>query len=56
MYSFQNSWFRGARKLSSYFVRAKLYPLQRKVGSKNLLKCVVNFMIMGLILTHLLVL
>ena len=27
--------FRGARKLSSYLVRAKLYPLQRKVGSKK---------------------
>ena len=25
--------FRSARKLSSYLVRAKLYPLQRKVGS-----------------------
>ena len=28
--------FRSPRKLSSYFVRANLYPLQRKVGS---LKC-----------------
>ena len=27
--------FRSARKLSSYFVRAKLYPLQRKVGSSK---------------------
>ena len=25
--------FRGARKLSSYLVRAKLYPLERSVGS-----------------------
>ena len=25
--------FRSARKLSSYLVRAKLYPLKRKVGS-----------------------
>ena len=25
--------FRGARKLSSYLVRAKVYPLERKVGS-----------------------
>ena len=25
--------FRSARKLSSYFVRAKLYPVERKVGS-----------------------
>ena len=25
--------FRSARKLSSYLVRAKLYPLERKVGS-----------------------
>ena len=31
--------FRGARKLSSYFVRDKLYPLHRKVGSK---KCAKN--------------
>ena len=31
--------FRGARKLSSYFVRDKLYSLQRKVGSK---KCAKN--------------
>ena len=31
--------FRGARKLSSYIVRAKLYPLHRKVGSK---KCAKN--------------
>ena len=30
--------FRGARKLSSYLVRAKLYPLHRKVGSKNCAK------------------
>ena len=27
--------FRSARKLSSYFVRTKLYPLQRKVGSSK---------------------
>ena len=25
--------FRSARKISSYFVRAKLYPLERRVGS-----------------------
>ena len=31
--------FRGLRKLSSYLVRAKLYPLHRKVGSK---KCTKN--------------
>ena len=31
--------FRCARKLSSYLVRAKLYPLYRKVGSK---KCAKN--------------
>ena len=31
--------FRGARKFSSYLVRAKLYPLHRKVGSK---KCAKN--------------
>ena len=31
--------FRGVRKLSSYLVRAKLYPLHRKVGSK---KCAKN--------------
>ena len=31
--------FRGARKLSSYLVRAKLYPLHRKIGSK---KCAKN--------------
>ena len=31
--------FRGARKLSSYLVRTKLYPLHRKVGSK---KCAEN--------------
>ena len=31
--------FRGARKLSSYLVRAKLYPLHRRVGSK---KCAKN--------------
>ena len=30
---------RGARKLSSYLVRAKLYPFQRKIGSK---KCAKN--------------
>ena len=30
--------FRGARKLGSYLVRAKLYPLHRKVGSKNCAK------------------
>ena len=27
--------FRSARKLSSYLVRAKLYPLERKVGSSK---------------------
>ena len=27
--------FRSARKLSSYLVRAKLYPWQRKVGSSK---------------------
>ena len=27
--------FRSARKLSSYLVRAKLYPVERKVGSKD---------------------
>ena len=32
--------FRGVRKLSSYLVRAKLYPLHRKIGSK---KCAKNF-------------
>ena len=31
--------FRGVHKLSSYLVRAKLYPLHRKVGSK---KCAKN--------------
>ena len=31
--------FRAARTLSSYLVRAKLYPLHRKVGSK---KCAKN--------------
>ena len=31
--------FRGARTLSSYLVRAKLYPLHRKVGFK---KCAKN--------------
>ena len=31
--------FRGVHKLSSYLVRAKLYPLHRKVGPK---KCVKN--------------
>ena len=30
--------FRGAHKLSSYLVRAKLYPLHCKVGSKNCAK------------------
>ena len=30
---------RGARKLSSYLVRAKLYPFHRKIGSK---KCAKN--------------
>ena len=38
--------FRGARKLSSYLVRAKLYPLQRKVGSKKCAKIAVRFVIM----------
>ena len=27
--------FRSARKLSSYLVRAKLYPVKRKVGSSE---------------------
>ena len=31
--------FRSARKLSSYLLRAKLYPLHRKVGSE---KCAKN--------------
>ena len=33
--------FRSAKKLSSYLVRAKLYPLERKVGSfiSNILEC-----------------
>ena len=31
--------FRSGRKLSSYLVRTKLYPLHRKIGSK---KCVKN--------------
>ena len=30
--------FRGACKLISYLARAKLYPLHRKVGSKNCAK------------------
>ena len=30
--------FRGACKLSSYLVRDKLYPLHRKIGSKNCAK------------------
>ena len=30
--------FRSARKLRSYLARAKLYPLHRKVGSKNCAK------------------
>ena len=47
--------FRGARKLSSYLVRIKFYPLHHKIGSKNVLKIVVKFVIMWLILTHLLV-
>ena len=34
--------FRGARKLSSYLVRAKLYPLHSKVGSKNVCKYVTD--------------
>ena len=38
--------FRAARKLSNYLVRAKLYPLHRKVGYKNVLKIVVRFVIM----------
>ena len=37
--------FRGARKLSSYLVRAKLYPLQRKAGPKKCAKIVVRFVI-----------
>ena len=31
--------FRGVRKLKTYILRAKLYPLHRKIGSK---KCVKN--------------
>ena len=33
--------FRSTRKLSSYLVRAKLYPLERKIGSfiSNILEC-----------------
>ena len=27
--------FRSARKISSYLVKAKLYPLERKVGSEK---------------------
>ena len=27
--------YRSARKINSYLVRAKLYPLERKVGSEN---------------------
>ena len=27
--------FRSARKLSNYLVRAKMYPIERTVGSKN---------------------
>ena len=38
--------FRGARKLSSYLVRNKFYPLHHKIGSKNVLKIVVKFVIM----------
>ena len=38
--------FRSARKLSSYLVRAKLYPLQRKVGSSYCGKRQVKFAIM----------
>ena len=38
--------FRGARKLSSYLVRIKFYPLHHKIGSKNVLKIVVKFVIM----------
>ena len=30
--------FRGARKLSSYLVRDKLYPLHHKIGSKKYAK------------------
>ena len=36
-------------------VKAKLYPLHRKIGSKNVLKIVVRFLIMCLILAHLVV-
>ena len=36
--------FRSSRKISSYIVRAKLYPLERTVGSskcgRNVVKCV----------------
>ena len=30
--------FRSARKIKAYLVRAKLYPLERNVGSRNLTK------------------
>ena len=35
--------FKGATKLSSYFVKVKLYPVHRKVGSKNVLKITMTF-------------
>ena len=35
--------FRGARKLGSYFARTKLYPLQRSVGTLNLMVNGVKF-------------
>lgn len=35
--------FKGAGKWSSYFVKAKLYPLHRKLGSKNDLKTLESF-------------
>ena len=34
--------FRNARKLSSYLVRAKLYPIERTVGSLNAMEKVVE--------------
>ena len=50
--------FRGTRKLSSYLVRAKLYPLHRKVGFKKCAKnrCEIWDYVIGTELTYLLVL
>ena len=38
--------FRGARNLSSYLMRARLYPLHRKIGSKKCAKILVRYVIM----------